>query len=326
MFSFAWWWMLAILPLPLFFRWLLPVAPPRHEAALQVPFYDQLSQASLSAGGLSKDSWLLMTGSIMWCLLVLAAMRPQWLGEPIDVPLSGRDIMLGLDISGSMRERDFQLNGRSVERLDAAKSVAAEFIAKREGDRIGLILFGDNAQVQTPLTYDLITVQHFLKESIVGLIGSSTAIGDAIGLAVKRLRQRPAESRVFILLTDGANTAGAVTPVDAARVAAENNIRIHTIGVGAEQVTVNGIFGAQVINPSKSLDEESLKAIAARTGGQYFRARNTKEMIEIYALIDELEPSETEGEQLRPLQELFVWPLGLALLLSAIMVLPQARS
>lgn len=320
MFSFHWWWMLVLLPLPLLVRWLLPAVPARREAALKVPFFDVLNQLSSAAQGLSSGQWKLVLGGLMWCLLVLTAMRPQWLGEPVDIPLTGRDIMLGLDISGSMRERDFQIKGRSVERLDAAKVVAAEFIGKREGDRIGLILFGDNAQVQTPLTYDLTTVQHFLNESIVGLIGSSTAIGDAIGLAVKRLRQRPAESRVLILLTDGANTAGAVTPVDAAGVAAENDIRIHTIGLGAEAVTVKGIFGTQVIDPSKSLDEESLKEIAALTGGQYFRARNTKEMVEIYELINQLEPSEIAGVQQRPLSELFMWPLGLALLLSATLV------
>ena len=325
MFSFHWWWMVAILPLPLVVRWLLPAVPARREAALKVPFFEALNQLPASGQGLGGGAWKLIVASLMWCLLVMAVMRPQWLGEPIDVPLTGRDIMLGLDISGSMRERDFQLNGRSVERLDAAKVVASEFIGQREGDRIGLILFGDNAQVQTPLTYDLTTVQHFLSESIVGLIGSSTAIGDAIGLAVKRLRQRPAESRVFILLTDGANTAGAVTPIDAARVAADSDIRIHTIGVGAEQVTVTGIFGTQVINPSKSLDEESLKEIASLTGGQYFRARNTKEMVEIYKLISELEPSEIEGVQQRPLSELFMWPLGFALLLSASIVGLGAR-
>ena len=170
MFSFAWWWMVAILPLPILVRWLIPAAPARQEAALKVPFYNALSQLQGSAGtGVTNRSWWWLS-VFMWCGLVLASMRPQWLGEPIDIPLTGRDIMLGLDISGSMRERDFLLNNRSVERLDAAKVVASEFIGKREGDRIGLILFGDNAQVQTPLTYDLKTVQHFLSESIVGLI------------------------------------------------------------------------------------------------------------------------------------------------------------
>lgn len=317
MFSFAWWWLVAALPLPLLIRWLVPAAPVRQEAALRVPFFNQLNTLpaahSRSLGG---GRWFL--AALMWCSLVLAAMRPQWIGDVIDTPLTGRDLMLGLDISQSMRERDFQLNGRSVERLDAAKVVAAEFISERQGDRVGLILFGDNAQVQTPLTYDLDTVQHFLRESIVGLIGRSTAIGDAIGLAVKRLRQRPAESRVFILLTDGANTAGAVAPIDAARVAAENDVRIHTIGVGAEQVTVRGVFGPRVVNPSRSLDEETLTEIADLTGGRYFRARNTAEMQDIYEEISRLEPSEIDGVQQRPRAELYTWPLSIALLLSAL--------
>ena len=325
MFSFAWWWLVALLPLPLLIRWLLPSAPARQEAALQIPFFNQLHELPASGvrsvGGGSR--WALAV--LMWCALVLASMRPQWLGEAIDTPLTGRDLMLGLDISQSMRERDFQLQGKSVERLDAAKTVASEFIAERQGDRVGLILFGDNAQVQTPLTYDLTTVQHFLRESIVGLIGRSTAIGDAIGLAVKRLRQRPAESRVFILLTDGANTAGAVTPVDAARVAAENDVRIHTIGVGAERVTVRGVFGPRVVNPSRSLDEKTLTEIADMTGGRYFRARNTSEMQQIYEEINRLEPSEIDGSQQRPLSELFIWPLGLSLLLSALIALQRIK-
>jgi len=317
MFSFVWWWLVALAPLPLLVRWLLPPAPVRQEAALQIPFFKQMHDLpATNARSLRSARWPL--AAMMWCALVLSVMRPQWLGDVIDTPLTGRDLMLGLDISQSMRERDFQLNNKSVERLDAAKIVAADFIAKREGDRVGLILFGDNAQVQTPLTYDLETVQHFLQESIVGLIGRSTAIGDAIGLAVKRLRQRPAESRVFILLTDGANTAGAVAPIDAARVAADNGGRIHTIGVGAEQVTVRGVFGTRVVNPSRSLDEETLTEIADLTGGRYFRARNTREMQDIYEEINRLEPSEIDGTQQRPLTELYMWPLALALLLSGL--------
>lgn len=261
----------------------------------------------------------------MWCLLVIACMRPQWLGELTEIPLTGRDLMLGLDISGSMREQDFEIRGRSVERMDAARIVASEFVAQREGDRVGLILFGDNAQVQTPLTYDLETVQHFINESLVGLIGQSTAIGDAIGLAVKRLKERPAESRVFILLTDGANTAGAVSPMEAAEVAKQFGIRIHTIGVGAEQVVVRDLFGSRVVNPSKALDEETLQEIADLTGGKYFRARNTREMVSIYDEINQLEPSEIGGLQQRPRSELFYWPLLLAFALSGFLVWRRTR-
>ena len=325
MLRFEWWWVLAFWPLPFVLRWLLPAATPRRQAALRVPFFEQLHELPMSRRIAHRSNTRLLIALLMWCALVIACMRPQWLGEVVDIPLTGRDLMLGLDISGSMREQDFEVSGRSVERMEAAKVVASEFVAQREGDRVGLILFGDNAQVQTPLTYDLDTVQHFIGESLVGLIGSSTAIGDAIGLAVKRLKERPAQSRVFILLTDGANTAGAVTPVDAARIASQYGIRIHTIGVGAEQVVVRDLFGSRVVNPSKALDEETLIEIADLTGGKYFRARNTREMVSIYDEINVLEPSETDSLQQRPLVELYIWPLALALGLSLLAALRRYR-
>ncbi len=319
MLHFEWWWIALLWPLPLLLRWILPTATRDQQAALHVPFFEQLQSASVQTRGKRDTSLRFILAMLMWCLLVLACMRPQWLGELTEIPLTGRDLMLGMDISGSMREQDFEVRGRSVERMDAARVVASEFVAQREGDRVGLILFGDNAQVQTPLTYDLDTVQHFIAETMVGLIGQSTAIGDAIGLAVKRLKERPAESRVFILLTDGANTAGAVTPIEAAKVAQQFGIRIHTIGVGAEQVVVRDMYGSRVVNPSKALDEETLQEIADLTGGKYFRARSTKEMVSIYDEINKLEPSEIGGSQQRPLSELYFWPLSLALLLSVVL-------
>ena len=325
MLHFEWWWIAVVLPLPLLMRWVLPAARRTQQAALRVPFFEQLQSASSTKDGRHSSTLRLVLAVLMWCLLVIACMRPQWRGELTDIPLTGRDLMLGLDISHSMTEKDFAVRGRSVERMDAARIVASEFVAQREGDRVGLILFGDNAQVQTPLTYDLDTVQHFINESLVGLIGKSTAIGDAIGLAVKRLKERPAESRVFILLTDGANTAGAVTPIEAAKVAQQFDIRIHTIGVGAEQVVVRDLFGTRVVNPSKALDEETLQEIADLTGGKYFRARNTKEMVSIYDEINLLEPSEIGGLQQRPMSELYFWPLFLAFAFSVVLAWRRYR-
>ena len=325
MLHFEWWWIAVFWPLPLLMRWVLPAARRTQQAALRVPFFEQLQSASSTKDGRHDSSLRLVLAVLMWCLLMIACMRPQWLGELTDIPLTGRDLMLGLDISQSMTEKDFAVRGRSVERMDAARIVASEFVAQREGDRVGLILFGDNAQVQTPLTYDLDTVQHFINESLVGLIGQSTAIGDAIGLAVKRLKERPAESRVFILLTDGANTAGAVTPLEAAKVAQQFDIRIHTIGVGAEQVVVRDLFGTRVVNPSKALDEETLQEIADLTGGKYFRARNTKEMVSIYDEINLLEPSEIGGLQQRPMSELYFWPLFLAFACSVVLAWRRYR-
>ena len=325
MLHFEWWWIVTIWPLPLLLRWTLPSATQRQQAALLVPVFEQLQSASSRKHGKRDSSLRFVLAMLMWCLLVVACMRPQWLGELADIPLTGRDLMLGLDISGSMREQDFEIRGRTVERMDAARVVASEFVAQREGDRVGLILFGDNAQVQTPLTYDLETVQHFITESMVGLIGQSTALGDAIGLAVKRLKERPADSRVFILLTDGANTAGAVTPIEAAKVALQFGIRIHTIGVGAEQVVVRDLFGSRVVNPSRALDEETLQEIADITGGKYFRARNTQEMVSIYDEINQLEPSEIGGLQQRPMSELYFWPLSLAMGLSVVLAWRRYR-
>ena len=328
MFSFAWWWLVAALPLPLIIRWLVPAAPARQEAALRVPFFNQLNTLPAAPSrALGGGRWLLVM--LMWCALVLAAMRPQWIGDVIDTPLTGRDLMLGLDISQSMRERDFQLNGRSVERLDAAKVVAAEFISERQGDRVGLILFGDNAQVQTPLTYDLETVQHFLRESIVGLIGRSTAIGDAIGLAVKRLRQRPAESRVFILLTDGENTAGELEPVAAAELAQTLGIKIYTIGVGTKgqaPIPVRDPFsGRQRIRMMPvNIDEATLKQVAEITDGSYFRAVDTDSLTEIYKEIDLLEKTNVETENFVDYRELAVQPyrVGSVLGLASVNVWP----
>ncbi len=325
MFGFEWWWLGFAIVLPWLVRRFLPATSGPQQASLQVPFFDHISRLEIAAGRTASDSRGRWLAWLMWLALVLACMRPQWLGEPIDLPVSGRDLMLGVDVSASMREQDFSVGGRSVNRLDAVKAVASNFIERREGDRVGLILFGDNAYIQTPLTYDLTTVQHFLDEAMIGLIGKSTAIGEAIGLAVKRLRQRPQEARVLVLLTDGANTAGAVLPDEAARLAAKEGVRVHTIGVGAEEVVSRGLFGTRLVNPSLALDEKTLREIADITGGQYFRARNTSEMEEIYQLIDQLEPTESEASPQRPLRELYAWPLTLALLASAVLAWLRSR-
>jgi Ca-activated chloride channel family protein len=258
---------------------------------------------------------------LIWLLLVLAAARPQWIGEPLPLPLAGRDLMLAVDISGSMVEEDMVIGARVTDRLTAVKAVAGDFIERREGDRIGLILFGQQAYLQTPLTFDRETARTLLFEAAIGLAGRETAIGDAIGLAVKRLRDQPAEQRVLIPLTDGANTAGAIAPDKAAELAAEAGVRIYTIGIGSDR---RGPFGMSLgRNP---LDERTLKAIAEQTGGRYFRARDLRELQSIYALLDELEPVESEQEGFRPVAELFAWPLGLALALSALAALAKAFS
>lgn len=314
---FAWIWIWLLLPLPWIMRRLLPRAADMAPAALRVPFYSRLTQLTpphiQAATSPRPLRWL---SYLVWLLLVCAAARPQWLGQPVAIPLSGRDLMLAVDLSGSMQTPDMTLAGRQVDRLTMIKSVAGHFIQQRTGDRLGLILFGSNAYLQTPLTYDRTTVRTMLNEAVIGMAGNQTAIGDAIGLAVKRLREYPQQSRVLILLTDGANDAGQVTPLQAAKLAAEEHIRIYTVGVGAERMLVPGLFGNRVVNPSSDLDAGALQAIAKATGGRFFRAKNTEELRDIYAELNQLEPTVTNSAIFRPFTELYPWPLGLAFLLS----------
>ncbi|WP_442498138.1 vWA domain-containing protein [Methylobacter sp. sgz302048] len=324
MIHFEWPWLLSLLPLPLLIRWLLPAHKPVEQAALKVPFLDDFSEGD--ARVISQTGrWPFLAAAIAWILLIAACTRPQWLGEPIEQAVSGRDLMLAVDLSGSMEVQDFVINRQAVDRLTATKWVAGDFINRRVGDRIGLILFGTQAYLQTPLTFDRKTVMTLLDESAIGLAGDNTAIGDAIGLAVKRLKNQEVNSRVLILMTDGANTAGEVSPLKAAELAAENQLKIYTIGIGADEMLVRSFFGAQKVNPSQDLDEKTLTAIAEKTGGVYFRARNTDELNKIYQLLDQLEPVEKDKQYFRPRSELYYWPLTGALLLAAAIALSRVR-
>lgn len=325
MIEFAWIWVFLALPLPWLIRRWLPAAPEPGRAALRTPFLEEFEGLPSGQGAVRVKPcalWIALTG---WTLLVAAAARPQWLGEPLEQSVSGRDLMLAVDLSGSMEIEDFFLEGRAVDRLTATQWVAGQFIERRVGDRIGLILFGEKAYLQAPLTFDRTTVHILLDEAAIGLAGDKTAIGDAIGLAAKRLRDNPAEQRVLILLSDGANTAGAVSPMQAAELAAREKLKIYTIGVGADQMVVSDIFGTRRVNPSKDLDEETMNSIAEKTGGRYFRARDTNELEQIYALLDELEPVERAKRFYRPRTELYPWPLAASLLLAGVLAIVRLR-
>ncbi|NOT11809.1 MAG: VWA domain-containing protein [Methylococcaceae bacterium] len=324
MIHFEWPWLVAALPLPLLIRWLIPVHHPVEQSALKVPFMDDFADGETQALSESQQ-WPLLLAVIAWLLLVLASTRPQWLGEPIEQAVSGRDLMMAVDLSGSMEEQDFKINNQHVDRLTATKWVAGDFINRRVGDRLGLILFGSQAYLQTPLTFDRKTVMTLLNESAIGLAGDNTAIGDAIGLAVKRLKNQPANSRVLILMTDGANTAGEVTPLKAAELAAEHQLKIYTIGIGADEMVVRSFFGNRKVNPSRDLDENTMIKIAQRTGGRYFRARNTDELNNIYMLLDKLEPIEKDRQYFRPRSELYFWPLSFALAIAGVLCLSRMR-
>jgi len=320
MISLYWPWLLVLLPLPLLVRRFMPAAPQQQDAALRVPFLEDFEGEAETFTRKSQQSLLIWLAAVAWVMLILAAARPQWLGDPLELPMSGRDLMLAVDLSQSMEEEDFKLSNKWVDRLTATKQVAGEFIERREGDRIGLILFGEQAYLQTPLTFDRETVKTLLHESAIGLAGRSTAIGDAIGLGIKRLQDRPSDNRVLILLTDGANTAGEIEPVRAAELAARKQVKVYTIGIGADEIIVRSFFGSRRVNPSRDLDEKTLKAIADKTGGRYFRARDINELKGIYRLLDELEPIEQEKQLFRPVRALYPWPLGIALILSSLII------
>jgi len=323
MIQIEWPWVFALLPLPLLLRFILPAANTVQDAALRVPFIEDFNNNISSSKSINVQKWLLLLATLAWICLITAASRPQWLGDRVEIPISGRDLMMAVDLSGSMQEEDFTIKGRTVNRLQAVKYVGSDFIKQREGDRIGLILFGQQAYLQTPLTFDLKTVETLLLESMIGIAGRSTAIGDAIGLAIKRLKDKDKESRVLILLTDGANTAGEVEPLKAAELAAEQGLKIYTIGIGAEYVERNTFFSSRKVKNTE-IDERTLNSIAEKTGGRYFRARDTKELHKIYQLLDQLEPVEQDSQSFRPIMALYYWPLTFAFAIAGLIALLRA--
>lgn len=304
-------WTFAAIPLPLIIWFIIKPKQPRM-TSIRTPLFAKWN--SIQDNQPSSNARLIISKLLtflVWSAIVIAAARPQWIDEPIELPTTGRDLLLSIDISGSMEEEDLKLKGKTANRLTVVKSILSEFIEKREGDRLGLVLFGEKAYLQTPLTFDLKTVQFMLDETVIGLAGASrTAIGDGIGLSIKRLRERPAENRVLILLTDGRNNSGELDPIEAAKLAKHAGIKIYTVGVGADKQTRRSLlFGTTTFNPSAELDEETLKVVADLTGGQYFRARSSEELAQIYDLLDQLEPVEDKPEIYRPVQDLYYWAL-----------------
>jgi len=310
MMQFIWPWVFILLPLPWLLRKLLPACYGGVEAALRVPYLNDFQMAVAITPKTKFRRWPFLIYALAWFALLVAAARPQWIGDAIELPVSGRDLMLAIDLSGSMGQ-PFTHDFRSITKLQATKAVAGEFIEKRVGDRIGLILFGEQAYVQAPLTFDRATVRALLVESFVNLAGQATAIGDAIGLAVKRAQNHDNEDKILILLTDGVSNAGEIQPEKAAELAAKKGMKIYTIGVGNKY--------------TRELNETTLKTVANKTGGRYFRAHNIEELQEIYSLLDKLEPIERDTQSYRPTWSLFYWPLSLALALAALLGLLRWR-
>ncbi|WP_171183086.1 VWA domain-containing protein [Ruegeria sp. HKCCC2117] len=309
MFSFAAPWVFVLLPLPALVYWL---APPHREksSSIRIPFFRHVAKAAgvePRSGSVIPRRAAFQTGTVVviWCLLIVAMARPEKLGEPVVVEKSAQDVVLALDISGSMDQRDFtSSNGAPTQRLAAVKDVLRQFIAERQGDRMALIIFGTRAFVQAPFTEDLNSLNGFLDQTQVGMAGPNTALGDAIGLGIRTFESSAVDQRLMIVLSDGADTSSRMTPVNAAAIAAEKGVVIYTVGVGDPNAS-----------GEDRVDLDALKDIADRTGGAYFFANDQDALTETYARIDELNPRIVETQSYRPRESLAHYPLGLVVLL-----------
>ncbi|MGO2349631.1 vWA domain-containing protein [Pseudoalteromonas nigrifaciens] len=317
MFEFSWPWLFILLPLPLLLLLLKPAVNNAH-TRLRIPSFAKHNLTSQSveahARRLTPFEW------VIWLLLVIAAANPTWLDDPISMPNEGRDIMLAVDLSGSMTEQDMAYNGQYVDRLTMVKAVLTDFIEQRQGDRLGLILFGDTAFLQTPLTRDVKTVSKMLSEAQIGLVGRATAIGDALGLSVKRFANKDKSNRIVVLLTDGQNTAGNLQPEEALLLARDAGIKVYTIGVGSDNPRGFSLFNMGGMS-GDTIDEGLLKRIAEQTGGLYFRAKDVAGLQQIYAELDKLEPTSVDEQTFRPQSSLFYLPLLIAILLISLKVM-----
>lgn len=312
-FEFVWWWMLFLLPLPFFVYYLSPAV--KENATITLSYLPEENTTSTPSNRVSK-----IVCSLIWILLTLSCARPVWYGEPIENQPKHRDMILVVDLSGSMEMKDMAHDGEHIDRLTAVKNVLTDFIEKRKGDRLGLVLFADHAYLQTPLTLDRKTISSQLNQAVLGLVGKQTAIGEGIGLATKTFIDSDAPQRVMILLSDGENTTGVLDPIKAAEIAKKYNTTIYTVGIGAGEMIVNEFFISRKVNTAKDLDEKSLTQIAKITGGQYFRARNQDDLNGIYNTINELEPISRVSQTWRPQTEWFNFPLSIALFLSILLV------
>jgi Ca-activated chloride channel family protein len=309
MITFNYIWLFILIPLPWLVRRLLPA---HHEArpALRVPFMSRLEE--LSGKKASVGSVVLQTSRlqqvlvfIVWILIVVALARPMWIGEALTKTVASRDILLAVDLSGSMDAKDFQApNGEDIDRLTAVKLVVDDFLSRREGDRVGMILFGSAAFVQTPFTEDIETCRSLLDEAEVGMAGSKTMLGDAIGLSISVFEKSDLEERVLILLTDGNDSGSKVLPENAANIAKDYGITIHTIVVGSPESS-----------GQDAIDEDTLRSVAKTTGGSFFRASSREELEAVYTQIDNMKTRDAQVITHRPTSELFHWPLGAALIL-----------
>ena len=285
---------------------ILPKANKKYYLALKIPFfhnlYQELSNKSININ--NKASSLKYLLFLIWCLVVVSGSGIEILGKAIELPQDGRDIVMDIDLSQSMSIKDMQVNNHLISRFQLVTNVASKFVNSRKGDRIALILFGSKAYVQTPLTFDIKTVENMIKDSSIGLAGPNTAIGDSIGLAVKQLMKSKAKSRAIILLTDGENTSGSLNPIEISKIAKQQNIKIYTIGLGSSSPFVG------------RLNTKPLQEIAKITDGKFFRAYNSSDLKKVYDDINKLEKAKSDKKIVRPTTVTYLYTLGLALILS----------
>lgn len=315
MLIFAHPWLFLLAPLPWIIRRLLPAHHER-KAAVRVPFMQRLSRlvglqpgSGVAVAKRPLSQWLVL--SFSWLLVVMAITRPQWLGEPIIKELPMRDLLVAVDLSGSMEATDFtDAHGNTVDRLTAVKQVLDTFFARRDGDRIGLILFGSAAFVQVPFTGDLDVVRELLDEAQIRMLGPRTMLGDAMGLAINQFERSEVDERVLIVLTDGNDTGSLVPPERAAEIARDNGVVVYTIAIG-DPTTVG----------EQALDEKTLENIADITGGGYFHANDRQELEAIYDHLDELNPRQVETLSYRPLTDLYDRPLAGAMLITLLYIM-----
>jgi Ca-activated chloride channel homolog len=328
MFHFNWPWFALLLPLPFLARWLASSkkqADPSGLAEIYFPAIHRVKTAfptHVSSKTKSKR-FFYMALSVVWLLLVIALMQPERVDQFRHEQNKGYDLMLAVDISGSMQALDFSTSSKAISRLDVTKDVVGQFVLGRQGDRVGLIAFGEFAYLHVPLTLDTVSVSKMLNNTISGMAGNATAIGDAIGLGVKTLRKRPEGSRVLILLTDGEDNSSSIPPMEAAKLAKQYGIRIYTIGIGKNgPVPFPSQFGgygmAQI-----PLDEKLLKEIALMTGGQFFRATDQNALKSVYSKINELEKTESNETLYLIREPYYYYPLGLAMVLLLLISLVQ---
>jgi len=330
MINFFYPWLLVLLPFPLFLRFIvshwhrleksLPSLEFNQNQALELPTYQTLAE-QIKVGKISS-LWhkTLLLPFLIWGLLVIALAQPLWVDKFQPLPMTGRDLMLLVDVSGSMRKMDFIQAEQPVSRLDMVKQIASIFIENRLGDRVGLILFGDKPYLRAPLSHDRKAISHLVKSTQIAVAGESTAIGEAIGLAIKRMQNLPSQSRVIILLTDGANNEGLVNPRKAAELAALKDIKIYTIGIGGAASPAPNPYGIWSSEGAQQYEKAVLKELALLTQGTFFHVLDAEGLKAAYAQLDELEPAFTQDINKYLAKPLYPWPLALALLICLLAV------